>query len=221
MSPIPLKFDFYKLLFILTAFFSLFFIDKGYSLLELFLKVISLVFLCFYYLKKTKKINYVYILVILFSCLSSSLLIFEKTFLTLGTLFLLMNRWLYIIISRRAFSLKNYKKLIFFVFVFLIPVVIIFPQLKSSLNELVYPILLIGLSSAVMCAFAFVNYLNKMVFHNKYFVIGMLLFVLADILTVYNQFISYDPYFVITYTSLYFIARYTVCEAMIVKKTNH
>ena len=212
------KNDFNKLAFVLIAILSLFFIDKGHNLIELSLKLISIVFLFFYYLRKTKKINYWYIIVVVFSCLSSSLLVFDVKFLALGTLFMIFNRLLYIIISRRAVSKQNYKKLLMFILIFFVPIIIIFPQLKSNLKELTYPILLIGVLSAIMSSFAFVNYFNKMIVGNKYFVYGMLLFVLADLLTVYNQFINYNFYYVIVYTSLYFVARYFVCEAMILNK---
>ena len=145
-------------------------------------------------------------------------LAFDVIYLVIGTFLMLVNRILYSVIARRALLGGDYKKLIMFLFIFFIPILIIFPQLKSSLNELTYPILVIGILSAIMCTFSCVNYFNKMTASNKNYILAMFLFVIADVLMVYNQFIMYKIYFVIIYTSIYYLARYLVCKAMIVYK---
>ncbi|TYP98777.1 YhhN-like protein [Tenacibaculum adriaticum] len=212
------KLDFYTLLFILTSFLSLFFIDSGDVMIEMVIKLLSLISLSFLYLSRSKKINYWYLLVLLCSIVSDAFLVFDDAFLIIGTLFLLINRVLYIIIARRAFFETEHKTLLLYFLPFFAVFAIVFPQLKSYLGELSYTILIMGLLSTIMALFAFINYLNKMTIKNKFFFLGMLIITIADILIAFNKFIDYKLLYVIFYTILYYIARYLICKAMIVEK---
>jgi len=207
-----------KLVYVIIATLSLFFIDNGNSIIELLIKLTSIFILFFYYITKTKAINYYYVLVMLLSCFVSSFLIYDITYLLLGASLMFANRILYVLISRKAMRKVNYKMLVTFFLIFLIPVVVIYPQLKTNLGQLTYPVLGIALTSVIMCSFAFVNYFTKMIIKNKFYVFGMLLFVFADTLMVYNSFINYNIIYVIIYTSVYYLARYLVCESLIVEK---
>ncbi len=214
----PKKFDFYFLLFCTSSLASLFFIDEGYGVLELGFKLTSIISLLFFYLTKTKRINVWYILILIFSCFYTFFLVYDVEFLALGTFLMIVNRAIYVIIAQQLMVKVNRKKLILYLLTFLIPVAVIFPQLKSHLKGLSYPILAIGLLSALMCSLAFANYLKKMNTQNKFFLLGLLLLVIADILITFNKFIDYKFYYVIIYTSIYYLARYLICKAMIVEK---
>ena len=154
----------------------------------------------------------------MFSIISDTFLVYDNTFLIIGTLFLLVNRVLYIIISRRAFFNTDRKTLFLYFIPFFTVFVLVFPLLKSYLRQLSYTILLMGLLSTIMALFAFINYLNKMTNKNKFFLFGILLIIISDILTAYNKFLDYEFFYVVVYSILYYVARYLICRAMIIDK---
>lgn len=207
----------YGLAYILACFMSLFFIDANASIIEMILKIMALIFLSFFYLSSSKKINYFYLIILMNSIASDTFLIFDDDFMMLGVMLLLANRFLYIIIARKAFLETKTNILITYLIPSLLLFVIIFVLLKPYLQEISLSFLLMGISSAIMIGLAFFNYLSKMNAKNKLFLFGVLLIVTADILIAINKFLDYHLTYVIVYTLMYYVARYLICESMIEK----
>ncbi len=208
----------YSAIYFIACFVSLFFIDKGFQFVEMTIKVFALLSLSFWYLTAAKKINYWYLLLLLSSIASDTFLIFEDSFLIIGVLLLLLNRFLYIIISRRALKETDIKTLLLYLVPSLGMFIIFYVLMKPFLEEISSSFLLLGLTSATMILFSFLNYLNKMNTKNKYFLLGILLIVVADILIAYNKYLDYQLFYVIVYTTIYYVARYLICRAMILEK---
>lgn len=208
----------YSAIYFIACFVSLFFIDKGFQFAEMTIKVLALLSLSFLYLTAAKKINYWYLLLLLSSIASDTFLIFEDSFLIFGVLLLLLNRFLYIIISRRALKETDIKTLLFYMVPSFGLFIIFYVLMKPFLEEIGSSFLLLGLTSATMILFSFLNYLNKMNTKNKYFLLGILLIVVADILIAYNKYLDYHLFYVIVYTMIYYVARYLICRAMILEK---
>lgn len=207
----------YTILYFIVSLLSLFFIDNN-SVVELILKLLSLAFLIVLYISKTDKINYWYLTVLLLSMISDASLIFDPHLLLLGSLLLVVNRVLYIIISRRALKETKLKTLLFYLTICLLVFLINYTLVKPYAGELHFIVALFGSTSSIMILFAFLNYLNKMNRKNKYFLFGLFLIVLADVLMAINKFVDYKLLYVISYTVIYYIARYLICDAMIVEK---
>ncbi|WP_431167140.1 lysoplasmalogenase family protein [Tenacibaculum halocynthiae] len=207
----------YSILYFIASLLSLFFIDND-AMIELVLKLLSLIFLSFLYLSTSKEINYWYVLVLLCSIASDASLIFDSDLLMVGTGLLIANRILYIIISRRALFRTNLKTLAFYFVVCLLVFVVIYVVLKPYLQEISYIFISLGITSAIMILFAFLNYLNKMNTQNKLFLFGLFLIITGDILMAFNKFLDYNMAYVLIYTIIYYIARYLICESMIVNK---
>lgn len=104
----PLKVSPNLILYFIFSFTSLFFIDVQELAIEMVLKLCSTFFLCFYYLNNSKRINYWYLTLLLSSMASDSFLVFDAEFLLFGTLLIVLNRVLYIIILREFFLRLNY-----------------------------------------------------------------------------------------------------------------
>ena len=77
-----------------------------------------------------------------------------------------------------------------------------------------------GITSAIMIGLSFFNYLKAMNKKNMFFLFGILLIVIADILIAFNKFLDYHILLVIVYTIMYYIARYLICLSMIDKKSS-
>ncbi len=205
----------YTLLYLTISLLSFIFIDND-STIELILKLLSILSLTFMYLNKTRIINYYYLLVLLFSMASDAFLIFSEDFLFIGSLPLIANRFLYIIIASKAIIQTKLKFLIFYLFLSLLVFIVIYTILKPYIQEIVEIFIVMGLSSVVMVLFSYINYLNKMNRRNKLYFIGLFLLVFADILMTFNNFIDYDIMYVFSYTFIYYIARYLICDSMII-----
>ncbi|CAM1361150.1 lysoplasmalogenase family protein [Tenacibaculum xiamenense] len=212
-----LKENKYAILYFLSSLLSLIFIDND-SILELVLKLLSLIFLSFMYLNRSRVINIWYLMVLLFSIASDAFLIFDTDLLVIGSMLLIANRILYIIIARRAIFQTKLNLLIFYLVLCLLLFVVIYIVLKPYLKEILGIFMTMGLSSAIMILFAYLNYLNKMNRRNKYFLFGLFLIIIADVLMTFNKFLDYSIIYVIAYTMIYYIARYLICESMIVGK---
>lgn len=205
----------YTLLYLTISLLSFIFIDND-STIELILKLLSILSLTFMYLNKTRIINYYYLLVLLFSMASDAFLIFSEDFLFIGSLPLIANRFLYIIIASKAIIQTKLKFLIFYLFLSLLVFIVIYTILKPYIQEIVEIFIVMGLSSVVMVLFSYINYLNKMNRRNKLYFIGLFLLVFADILMTFNNFIDYNIMYVFSYTFIYYIARYLICDSMII-----
>ena len=206
--------------YFLACLLSLFFIDIDMPATEMIIKVFSLMVLSFLYLSTSKKINYFYVLILMSSIASDAFLIFDDNFMMLGILLLLMNRILYIILARRALFNTSVKTLLIYLIPSLLLFVIIYILLKPYIQQISLSFFLMGITSAIVIGLAFFNYLKTMNKKDMFFLFGILLIVIADILIAFNKFLDYHLFIVIVYTIMYYVARYLICFSMIDKKTN-
>lgn len=184
------------------------------------IKVFSLMFLSFLYLSSSKKINYFYVFILMNSIASDAFLIFDDDFMMFGILLLLINRFLYIILARKALFNTSVKILLTYLIPSLLLFVTIFILLKPYIQEISLPFFLMGITSAIMIGLSFFNYLKTMNKKNMFFLFGILLIVIADILIAFNKFLDYHILLVVVYTIMYYIARYLICLSMIDKKSS-
>ena len=209
------SFKTYSLAYFSACLLSLFFIDIDKSITEMIIKVFSLMFLSFLYLSSSKKINYFYVAILMNSIASDSFLIFDDDFMMLGILLLLTNRFIYIILVRKALFVTSAKTLLIFLIPSLLLFLTIFILLKPYIQQISLSFFLMGITSAIMIGLAFFNYLNTMNKKNLFFLFGISLIVIADVLIAFNKFLDYHILFVIIYTVMYYVARYLICLSMI------
>ncbi|QXP73962.1 hypothetical protein H0I31_10845 [Tenacibaculum sp. AHE15PA] len=214
------SFKAYSLVYFSACLLSLFFIDTDKSITEMVIKVFSLMFLSFLYLSSSKKINYFYVFILMNSIASDAFLIFDDDFMMFGILLLLINRFLYIILARKALFNTSVKILLTYLIPSLLLFITIFVLLKPYIQEISLPFFLMGITSAIMIGLSFFNYLKAMNKKNMFFLFGILLIVIADILIAFNKFLDYHILLVIVYTIMYYIARYLICLSMIDKKSS-
>ncbi|WNW02228.1 lysoplasmalogenase family protein [Tenacibaculum sp. HL-MS23] len=214
------SFKAYSLVYFSACLLSLFFIDIDKSITEMVIKVFSLMFLSFLYLSSSKKINYFYVFILMNSIASDAFLIFDDDFMMFGILLLLINRFLYIILARKALFNTSVKILLTYLIPSLLLFITIFVLLKPYIQEISLPFFLMGITSAIMIGLSFFNYLKAMNKKNMFFLFGILLIVIADILIAFNKFLDYHILLVIVYTIMYYIARYLICLSMIDKKSS-
>lgn len=214
-----IKFNLFTILYIVFSSLSLFFIDRGLHMIELVFKLLSLISLSFLYLEESKAINIWYLLVILSSIVSDALFVFDDDFLMLSMNLLLLNRFFYIMIKKDVLKEISKTTLFKYSIPFFIFFLVIFPLFRNHLKSYFAPVLIIGLLSTVMTLLAFINYLRRITKKNKFFFLGLLLIVFSDVLIAYNKFIDYNFKVVLIYSITYYVARFLICNAMIVAES--
>ena len=206
--------------FILLSFISLFFIDRD-AVFELIFKLGADISLLVFYLASTKKINKWYLFVLIDYCLMAYFLIYDGTllfgvdYLLIGTFLMIFNRIFYIAVPLKSIYKIQKKKLFTYSLLFFIPAFVALPLIISFLNQFSIFAIIIGVLSALMCSFAFLRNLTFNSSKNAMFFIALLILAIADFLIVYNKFILYDIFIVITYSTLYYLSRYLICKSLI------
>ena len=213
-----LKFKIYSTVYFIACFISLFFIDVGTSLEEMVVKLTSLVFLAFLYISVSKKINYWYIVILMCSIGSDSFFIFDPDFLTEGLALVIVERVLYFIILRKTLSkieMDSVKKYVIpGIFVFIMSSYLLSPYVENMLIAF----FIICFLNLGLIGVAFFHLIQKNDRQNLQFFLGVFFIGAADFLQAFNKYLEYSLFLVITYTVIYYIARYFICVAIIDKK---
>lgn len=206
--------------YIVLSILVLFAIYDNNSSNEFIFKVFSLLTLTFLYLTNSNKINIWYLLVLIFSIISDSLLIFGSDFRLEGTICLLLNRVFYIMIVKDVVYQYSIKRLLSYSVPFFLTFFVIFYMVYDVLGDLFYPSLIFGLISVLIGVLSFINYLDVNKPKNLYFFLGIFIIIISDILMTVATFLDETMSYVIIYHILYYIARYIIYRAMVVDKIN-
>lgn len=209
---------FFKVAYILLCILVLYSIYTGSLMYEFVFKVLSLLILSFLYLTNSRKINIWYLLVLIFSIISDSFLVFDTDFRLEGTVCLLLNRVFYIIILRDVVFQYPIKRTLCYSIPFLATFGLVFYMIHDFLGDLFYAGLLLGVLSVIMGTLAFLNYLDANRRQNLYFFLGIFIIIISDILMSISTFLGENINYIIFYHSSYFVARYLVYKAMLISK---
>lgn len=212
------SFKIYSVVYFITCIISLLFIDNNESIIEMILKILTIVLTSFLYLAYTTKINYWYLLLLMFCIVADALLIFDQDFLKGGILLLMFTRVIYLIILRKTIFKIKLKV----VLPYLIPVFFAFfimsYLLYTFIENMLLSIFMICLLNLIVIGVSFYQYLYNMTKDNLYFMLGIFLITIADFIIAFNKFLDYQLYYVVLYTVMYYVARYLICIAMIKEK---
>lgn len=189
-------------------------------LYEFVFKVSSLVCLSFLYLIKSNRIHFWYLMVLLFSIVSDSLLVYGNDLILQGAIFLLLSRIAYIIIVKNTVYKHSLKIILKYSIPFLITFLIFFSLVYSKLGNLFYISLGFGFLSIVIGLLSFLDYLDKNTTKSFYFFLGIFMLIIGDVLMTISNFIEEKQTYIIVYHILYYVALYIICSSMIVKKVN-
>lgn len=209
------KFNIYTVAYIVACFASLFFIDTNSSLAEMNLKITSLVVLAFMYIGISKKIDFWYIFILMTSIAADSFFVYDPDFLMQGVVLVLINRILYFIFLRKKIAKIKLSSLL----IYLIPGFVIFgvilymfsPHLKNMLNIL----FVICFCNISLISIAYFNFLKNNNKKNLFFLLGVFMISAGDFFIVYNKYLEYNLFFVLGYTTIYYVARYLICFSVI------
>lgn len=206
-----------NLYFVMVALVSYALVIKDLNF-EFAVKLIALLSLSFLYLETTKKVNYWYVLILLFSILSDSLFVFEDMFIHEALYLLIINRFLYIVIIKEHVFPQGIKKMVFYAAPFLLAFVMIYFLIYSYMKDIQLSAFIMGIVSVFLVLFTFLNFLNKNNKKSKYFFWGTFLMPFADVLTVIANYIDFSYAYVVIYHLMYYLARYLIYKSMVLEK---
>lgn len=205
-------------LYIVFCICSLFFIDSNNLLFEAVFKLLAIISLSVYYIGTTKQLDKTYLLILFSSILSDVFLVFDNNFLLVGSLLLLSNRILYLIILKNKIIKIEFRSLLLYIIPFFVVFFLVIALVKYKTGQMFYLIFITGLLSTLMASLSFYNYVSNATRKNMLLFFGLILIIVADIVATFNQFISYQLFFAILSNAMYYVARYFICYSIIKKE---
>ncbi|WP_299621646.1 lysoplasmalogenase family protein [uncultured Tenacibaculum sp.] len=209
---------FFTALYLIASLLVLYVVTLGDLNVEFAVKLAALLSLSFLYLETTPKVNYWYVIILLFSILSDSLFVFEEHFFYAALSLLIVNRFIYIIIIHPSVLKYPVRSIIIYAIPFVFIFSMIYLILYEYIVEIQFLVFLMGVVSISLILFAFLNLLTKNNRKAIYFFVSTLLFPFADIITIISAYIEQHWYYVVIYHFLYYVGRYLMYKSMILKK---
>lgn len=139
--------------------------------------------------------------------------------LLIGSAFMIINKFIYSLISIKAIPKFLKKENIIILIIFMIPPLGILPLIDSFLINFSTITIIIGVLSTLTVFLAFIKCLANHTIANTFFLIGLFILIIADIFNLYNKFVSYELYMVIIYNIIYYVSWLLICISMIKQKS--
>lgn len=190
-------------------------------------ELIGIVSLICFYINATKKINNLYLAVLIISCIfpylfiNNTATIFGIELLYIATFLIAINKILYSIISLKEIKKINQKNITSYIIIlgiYILPILIVVPFISSFLKGFLLPTIIVSIIDALMCYFAFLRFFSNPLQKNLFYLIALTLFVIVDFLFVYHKFISSSLIIAMAFSTLVYISRFLICIAMVQDK---
>ncbi|WP_242178782.1 lysoplasmalogenase [Polaribacter marinus] len=192
----------------------------GHEMLAFYTKPFLMISLVLVYLGATKKANFWYVSAVFFSFWGDVFLLFKEQFFIHGLASFLFAHVLYIKISAEFLKKINLQKAAFISVPFVIFLVGLIFLIKDSLGEMLFPVIIYGITISSFGAVTLLNYLQKKTTENLWLFLGAIIFMASDNLIAINKFYEPKEFYGITIMLTYIIAQYLICKAMIVKDSS-
>lgn len=169
--------------------------------------IISLIAL--YYFTVAKK-NKWYLLALAFSFLGDVFLMDKNNLFMFGIASFLVTQLLYIfIIVKQMEKPSNFKKYLY-TFLFANYVVYLITLLKPNLGELLYPVIIYGITIAIFGLVATLNYVTKRTKSALILMFGAVLFIASDSMIALNKFHESQSFYPVAIMVTYVLAQYLI-----------
>lgn len=208
---------FLKLLYIVTCILVSYALAIENVNLEFAIKLVALFSLSFLYLETTLSVNHWYIMILLFSIISDSLFIFEEFYYP-ALFFLILNRFLYIVIIRKTIFPYPPKVIFLYSIPFLLTFLMVYFLIYEYMVDIQFFAFVFGIVSVFMFSSTYLNFLKKNNKRSKYYFLGTSLMPFADILMAIAFYIDSHLAYVIIYHMMYYIGRFYIYKAMVMHR---
>lgn len=171
------------------------------------------------YLTYTNKVNYYYLVILGISWVGDYGVSYNNLtpFLYIGMNAFTIANIIYIWFLRKELKKVPTDVVIYSSVPFLISIGIVFYLINEGLGEFFYYILIHGIVVSILGTIVFLNFMYNNSKANFWMFIGVFMFIIADCLFAIFRFFDPKNVYIVVVTSLYSIAQYIICRAMIKK----
>lgn len=206
------------LLFFLAAVADVFAIVSNNEQIRFFSKPMLMTFLALIYLFSVQKPNGIYVLGLFFSFLGDVFLLGSgQEFFMLGLASFLIAHIIYIKITASYLDMHLTSKMISSALPFVLFLCALLYLIGSSLETLLFPVLLYGLTISTFGSVAFLLYRTEKSRSNQWLFIGAVFFIVSDGLIALDKFYEPRDYYSLLIMVTYILAQFLISKAMIAK----
>lgn len=185
------------------------------SLVFVFKPLILLSLLILYAVSVSKR-NRVYVLALIFSFLGDVFLVFSgEVYFISGLVSFLIAHILFIKIVLNRIQKSTVLNIVISIIPFLILLFVLLSILYSSLNELLIPVIIYGITITTFGAVSLLDYLNTKSTKSLFMLVGAIVFITSDSILAINKFYSPNEFLAISVMVTYIIAQYLIYRSMI------
>lgn len=212
MNKIKLTF----LLFLLASIMDIIGVILKIPMLVYFFKPLIIIALLFLYVFSLPKRLKWYVIALEFSFFGDVLLMFSgKLFFMAGLLSFLMAHILFIKIVINQIQKTSILKVIIASIPFLMLFLGLMFVLRNSLNELLIPVIIYGLTISTFGIVSLINYLQKKSLKSFLMLVGAVVFISSDSLLAISKFYNSNEVFEVLIMITYIVAQYLIFRSMI------
>lgn len=187
-------------------------------LIHIFKPLILLSLITLYALS-VSKINKMYVLALICSLLGDVFLMFEgELYFIIGLISFLLAHLLFINIVIKEIKKNTIKIIIIAAFPFVIVFSLLIFRLKNSLGEMLFPVIIYGLTIATFGTVSLINFREKKSMKSIFMLFGAIIFMVSDSVLAINKFYEQAHIFEIIVMATYVLAQYFIYRAMILNK---
>ncbi len=181
--------------------------------------ILSLLFLYVFSLPKRLKW---YVIALEFSFFGDVLLMFSgELFFMAGLISFLMAHLLFIKIVLGRIKEFNLLKVIFSIIPFLVVFSLLIFNLKESLHEMLWPVIIYGLTISTFGAVSLIDFLNTKSKKSLLMLFGAIIFMISDSMLAIDKFHFEAHLFKVLIMCTYVLAQYLIFRSMIQKNALH
>lgn len=185
--------------------------------LEIVCKPLLMPFLAMYYIASVKQLNKWFLAGLLFSFLGDSFLLFQPTFFVLGLASFLIAHIAYIKMTFQFLQKITLTQVLKAIVPFLLLLGVLLSVIIDNLGEMLFPVVVYGITISTFGTMALVNYLSSKTKGNRMLFIGVFIFMISDSMIAINKFCITDRVFLVMIMITYIIAQYLISKSLIVR----
>jgi len=204
-------------IFVLASILDIIGIIFSISILVYIFKPLIIFSLLFLYVFSLEKRLKWYVMALELCFFGDVFLLFTgNTYFIAGLISFLLAHLLFIKIVVNRIKKTSILKVIIASIPFLILFLVLIYFLKSSLNELLIPVIIYGLTISTFGAVSLLDYLQTKTIKSIWMLAGAVVFILSDSLLAINKFHSSNEIFDVLIMITYIIAQYLIFKSMII-----
>jgi len=182
-------------------------------------KPFILLSLLFLYSSSVLVRNKWYVIALIFSFFGDVFLLYSgQSLFIMGLVSFLLAHFIFISIVLKRIQKTSFLKIISSVIPFLVVFILLIFGLKESLNEMLLPVIIYGLTISTFGIVSLVDFQNRKSQKSLFMLLGAMVFMISDSVLAINKFYNASHLFEIIIMSTYIAAQYLIFRSMVLEE---